>query len=217
MSLRYEPDVAHAAWFTTRAEPWARLCSIGPSGFAQYGRLFHPLRDGDEGNPDDLLNIEGHLEDAPLRRLAGILGRHTSTPEDCFFGLWEGFGDLHGSPAVGFFTSRGRAPHIPPAFPPEVMTGPRVEIPARRYLLFRGPLAEAGDWGAADLVPGHPRTLNSPNLMWPADHAWFAATEIDLPWTGVGGSVALLDELVADPLLEVELVSHTADLPYWRS
>lgn len=218
MSLRYEPDVAHADWFATRAEPWARLCSIGPSGFAQYGRLFHPLQDGDERNRDHLLNVEGHLEETYLRRLAGVLDRHTGTPEDCFFGLWEGFGDLHGSPAVGVLTSRrGRQPHIPPAFPPEVMTGPRVEIPGRRYLLFRGPLSEAGEWGAADLVPGHPRMLNSPNLIWPADHAWFVATEIDLPWTGIGGSDALLDDLVADPVLDVERVSPDADLPYWRS
>lgn len=218
MSLRYEPNVAHAAWFTTKVEHWARLCSIGPSGFEQYGRLFHPLREGDdERNLDDLVNIEGHLEEGHLRRLTRILSRHTSTPDDCFFGLWEGFGDIKGSPAVGLFAARrGKPPRIPPAFPPEVLEGPRVEIPARRYHLFRGPLTEAGDWGAADLVPGQPRTINSPNLMWPADHAWFVATEIDIPWTGVGGSAGLLSELMADPVLDVELVSLSDDLPYWR-
>lgn len=53
--------------------------------------------------------------------------------------------------------------------------------------VFRGPLAAAGDCGTPGLAPGWRRRFSSSNLMWPADHAWFVATEIDLPWTGVGG------------------------------
>ncbi|HET9861587.1 MAG TPA: hypothetical protein VFQ19_17575 [Nocardioidaceae bacterium] len=75
----------------------------------------------------------------------------------------------------------------------------------------------AGDWGAADLVPGTPRRLNSPNLIWPADHAWFVATEIDLPWTGIGGSTALIEDLFSAQDLDVEEVEPRDDLPYSRS
>ena len=105
---------------------------------------------------------------------------------------------------------------IPPAFPPHVLTGPRVSIPARDYLLFRGPLSQAAQWGAADLVPGMPRELNSPNLMWPVDRAWFVATEIDLPWTGIAGTAGLIDDLLAATGLDVEIVEPSGDLPYWR-
>lgn len=84
---------------------------------------------------------------------------------------------------------------VPAAFPPEVVKGPRVRIPNRDYLLFRGPLQEAGQWGARGPAwqDAPPRI---PNLMWPADHAWFAATDVDNDWTGIGGSPDLLDELL---------------------
>jgi hypothetical protein len=218
MGLRHESDIAQAAWFATSNAPWTRLCSLGPDGFEQYGRLFHPLPEGaDETDPDELVNVEGHLDDVHLERLIAVLGRHTSTPGDCFFGLWDGFGDIHGSPAVGLLSAgQGGPREVPTAFPPEVLTGPRVEIPNRSYLLFRGPLAGAGHWGSAELAPGHLRSLNSPNLMWPDDHAWFVATDIDLPWTGAAGSSALFVDLMADPVLDVELVTVDSPLPYRR-
>lgn len=218
MPLRHEPDVAHANWFATSDAPWTQLCSLGPSGFERYGRLFHPLHEGaDENDSDELMNVEGYLNHTHLERLVAILRRFTSTPDDCFFGLWDGFGDIHGSPSVGLLRmGRGKPPEVPPAFPPEVLTGPRVEIPSRSYLLFRGPLVDAGQWGAADLAPGHPRSINSPNLMWPYDRVWFVASEIDVPWTGVAGSSTLLDDLMADAVLEVEPVSLDFEVPYWR-
>ena len=38
-----------------------------------------------------------------------------------------------------------------------------------------------------------------------AEHAWFVATEVDLPWTGIGGSAALLEDLLSTEGLDVEL------------
>ncbi|MGW4330147.1 hypothetical protein ACWEKR_30185 [Nocardia sp. NPDC004573] len=81
---------------------------------------------------------------------------------------------------------------------------------------FRGPLSEAGQWGAADLLPARPRTINSPNRSWPADRAWLAATEIDLPWTGIAGSAALIEALPAGTVLDVEAVQPSSDLSYRR-
>ena len=227
MPLHHEPDVSVAEWFTRSGDPWDQLCSIGPSGFARYARLFHPLHPGDhDGDRQSLLDVEGHLESRTLQYLGTVLARHTTTPRDCFFGLWEGFGDIQGSPSItvmswetpGPRAGRGRTgPTVPPAFSPEVMAGPRVRLPARDYLLFRGPLSQAGQWGAADLYPGQARTLNSPNLMWPADRAWFVATDIDLPWTGIAGSARLIQDLVAEEALDVERVEPSAHLPYWRT
>jgi hypothetical protein len=170
-----------------------------------------------------LENLEGNLDPDVLGRLLRVLARNTTTPQDCFFCLWDGFGDIHGSPSVGVLTSSRtrRAGHQPmltvaPAFPPEVLNGPRVSIPARSYLLFRGPLSQAGQWGAADLVLGRLRPINSPNLIRPADHSWFVATEIDLPWTGIAGSAELVQDLIADESLDVELIELTRQPPYWR-
>jgi hypothetical protein len=68
-----------------------------------------------------------------------------------------------------------------------------------------------------DLVPGRLRPINSPNLIWPADHSWFVATEIDLPWTGIAGSAELVQDLIADESLDVELIELTRQPPYWRN
>jgi hypothetical protein len=223
MPLRHEPDVSKAEWFTERRDPWMQLCSIGPSGFARYARLFHPVEPHDE--PSDaatLLNLEGDLDAEVLQRLTGVLAEYTETPDECYFGLWDGFGDIYGgsSVAVAFSVDEAAdlttAPTVAPAFPPHVIEGPRLRIPARDYLLFRGPLDEAGQWGAADLLPGWPRTINSPNLIWPADQAWFVATEIDLPWTGIAGSAALIEALRADAALDVEETRPSGELSYWR-
>lgn len=52
--------------------------------------------------------------------------------------------------------------------------------------------------------------------MWPSDRSWFVASEIDVPWTGVAGSAELLEELMADDVLDTELVDLTSKVPYWR-
>lgn len=52
--------------------------------------------------------------------------------------------------------------------------------------------------------------------MWPSDHAWFVASEIDVPWTGVAGSSELMAELMADSVLDAELVDPTSQVPHWR-
>ncbi|OLP67413.1 hypothetical protein BJM39_00330, partial [Salmonella enterica subsp. enterica serovar Javiana] len=200
-----EVDLSHGDWLV-HAESKDDLSSMGPAVFPRYAKLAHPVREGDDPNdPSALMCVEGDLADPELEALVAVLSRHTSTPEDCFFGLWDGFGDIYGTPAVVLISldDASAPPPVPPAFAHEVAEGPRLHVPGRDYLLFRGPLVEAGRWGAADLVPGWTRRINSPNLMWPADHAWFVATEIDLPWTGIGGSAALVEDLLRADRLNV--------------
>ncbi len=216
MVLRFEPDIAHARWFTDDDSEWQRLCSIGPSGFARYVRLLHPVAD-DQDEP-----AEGDVDEVTMARLVTVLARHTSTPHDCFFGLWDGYAGIVGSAAMAVLSPpagprwsdrwiQPRAPQVPAAFPPEVMAGPRVRIPNRDYLLFRGPLEESGQWGARR--PAWQARINSPNLMWPADHAWFVATEIDTPWTAVAGSPALAAELLEHSQLSVRRLDPPGPLP----
>jgi hypothetical protein len=216
MPLRHEPDVSHADWFATRDEPWVQLCCLGPSGFERYARLFAPGTEHEQ--PEQL---EGDLDDITLARLCAVLARHTGTPADCFFALWEGYGDLHD--AVGTTTAfddgTGQARTTswtrPPVLPRDVLDGPRVRIPNRAYLLFRGPLEAAGDWGARPRWPGEHNRVNSPNLMWPADHAWFVATEVDQPWTGVAGTADLMADLAVEGL-DLDEVTWGQQPPYWR-
>lgn len=210
MTLRPLADVRPADWFVSDDAPPALRHHLGPSGFDAYVRVLHS-RTG----PDDD-RFEGHLEERLLRALCEDLAAHTTTPDDCFFGLWDGYGELYGGDAVGFLTAfsgpmrwPGRMfgkekppPPAPPAFPASVLDGPKVAF-GNDYLLFGGPLGDAGEWGATSYGHAIRRDINSPNLMWPADHAWFVTTNIDSTWTGVGGTKELTDALLRDDRLEV--------------
>jgi len=146
---------------------------------------------------------EGSLDLADARALAGVLRAWTGTPDDCWFCVWDGFGWNTGTSLVSILTRAGERPETavpgPPAdpVPGPVRDGPRVRLPNRDYLLYRGP-AEAVT-AAAALSPGGGQTAN---LWWPADRAWCVATEIDLMVTYVGGPAALIDALGADDRIE---------------
>ena len=211
MTLRPLADLSPATWLASAPGNRSDLITRGPAGFESYARILHTA-DGDfDGDRQ-----EGCLEPEQFAALRNVLARHTAPDQDCFNALWDGFGEIDGGEAANFLTAftgsyaygrifrqaRKQAPP-PPAFPPEVLIGPRLHLPERDYLLFAGPLTEAGRWGAAPYALDIPRDINSPNLLWPADHSWFIATEIDQEWTGVAGSEALISELLADPRLEV--------------
>jgi hypothetical protein len=142
---------------------------------------------------------EGNLPAELLGILCATLAEHTSTPTSCWCCLWDGYGWLHGSPSVAILGTHGSIP-VPPAFPAEVLGGPRVRLPGRDYLLLAGPLAAAPQLGWTD--PYGLFFPQSPNLFWPHDQAWCVASEIDLLCTLVAGSEALAQALVDDPRLE---------------
>lgn len=52
----------------------------------------------------------------------------------------------------------------------------------------------------------------SPDFMWPADHTWCVATDIDDDSTLIGGPPRLIDELCASTRLEVLPIAP--DAPY---
>ena len=212
MTLRPLTDLSPADWFLADDAPLMLRASLGPSGFEAYARVLHSAM-----NPGDGDRYEGHLEESLLTPLCEVLSLHTTTPDDCYFALWEGYGDIYGGHSAGFltafsgsprwpariFTKEKPPPPVPPAFPSRVMDGPRLDANRADHFLFGGPLAEAGQWGASSYGHGIPRDINSPNLMWPADHAWFVTTNIDSEWTGVGGSAQLINDLLNETLLEV--------------
>jgi hypothetical protein len=210
MALTPLSDVSPAAWLIDDPAPPRLRAQLGPSGFAAHARLLHQrVADGDRD--------EGHLAGSLLETLCGVLARHTLTPHDCYFGLWDGYGEIYGGDALDFLSAfsgpprwPGRifirekpTPPEPPAFPSSVMTGPRLTFDGETHLLFGGPLADAGRWGAAHYRSGAPRDINSPNIMWPGDHAWFVTTGIDGTWTGIAGSASMIDDLTREPGLEI--------------
>ncbi|WP_062465454.1 hypothetical protein [Demequina maris] len=134
-------------------------------------------------------------------------------------GIWTGWGELHpGGRHVIIATSGddagvGSLPDLPRLAPDvveaiargDVADVPGFEGTGREYLMLAGELSELADpdwgfeagigWWGSFREPG-------PQFVWPADHAWAVATEIDLDSTLVAGSRALVDEVLADATFE---------------
>lgn len=117
---------------------------------------------------------EGHLPVSLAARLTAVLRRHTTTPGDCWFGVWAGFGWYAPRPGV-----------------------PETDVLGRRYWLLRGPI----DLAVANTAPEPAE--QSASIWWPADRAWCVVTDIDLMSTYIGGSSACVDDLLSASDLEV--------------
>lgn len=193
---------------------WAEVCR-------RTGRVPHALMQwaaisaGDDGTWDDGTPTEGDLDPATLTTLLDVLAPATGD-QDCFHALWDGWGwvDGRGVAVLAFSDEPGSPPppKIEPGVTPDVLALPRLRLPNREYLLFRGPLRAALRMG---WVAGY-RGLDpqSPSLIWPADRSWCVATEIDFDSTLVGGAEDLVAAVLDAPELEAWAVTPADHLTY---
>ena len=124
----------------------------------------------------------GTLHLGHRRILVDHLRKATTTPDRCWFAMWEGFGGLN-----------------------DGGVRERVQLPSRNYLLYSGTIDRALE------TPMDPFPLDqSPNLWWPEERAWFVATEIDFDSPFVGGDNGLIAELVSDERLEALPITLSA-------
>lgn len=188
-------------WGAGRGTPTG---SVVPTGFPAYARVLHPptvngraatwsqvarssgamahagmqweaiaAPDDDAIEPPEVGSLP-----APLARaLVASLRDHTTSPDLCWFAVWDGFGDL---------------PYLP---------APRLEHPGRSYVVLRADLDAAAQPLWEQPGPGAAR-YQSPNLWWPDDRAWVVATEIDFRWTYVAGSEACVAAIVGNEGIE---------------
>jgi hypothetical protein len=216
--------VSSAAWLTASGTDLWQLIKFGPAGLGGYARLRFipdPTVAGQSENDvedDDIPESEAVL----VRGVLDVLARHTTTPDDCFFCLWEGWGSAirggDGLRVANFGTRTVTCgPAMAPAFDQSVLNGPKVQIPHRNYFLFRGPLTDFGDWGAADYLPGMPRIdMPNPAFIWPADRSWCLANDVDPHWAGIGASTAAIDELLRVAELDITRADPTEPQPEYR-
>lgn len=141
---------------------------------------------------------QAELPEQQLLTLCQVLAAHTGS-NHAWYCLWEGWGWLHCAMLrIGAYAGDDPPPPSPgahvrplPAFPPEILHGPKVRMPDfdRTYLLFEGPIdaaRELGGWVDWGDVREFERQL--PSLWWPDDRAWRVASEIDFEVIYVGGS-----------------------------
>lgn len=199
--------VLHPAWRHTPGARtrvrWAELADAAGVTLRSTSRI--EALEAATRDPAVELPEVGGLEPGTLEALAEHLGESTSTPQACWFAVWEGWGHLQGPPAVVELRhedaeSQPRA--RPRATPPARWTRARVAVPQRPMLLAHGPLAAAADFAT-------PPFGQSPNLWWPQDRAWCVASEIEFSSTYVGGEHALIERLLAAKDLEVLPIAVT--------
>lgn len=157
----------------------------------------------------------GVLSDGQIRALAAVLAAHTTTPDQCWFCLWEGQGYLNpggigplvaiaatGPRPLRWIRPRAARRRVRRHRSPRV-SGKRVTPnSARAYLLFSGSVSDAAGWE------------DGPNLWWPEDRAWCVASEIDHNYSYVGGSAELISELLTHSALEAVPAKITDGITY---
>ncbi|MBO0770405.1 MAG: hypothetical protein J2P35_02995 [Actinobacteria bacterium] len=224
--------VGEADWIGERLSPFGvyQVTSVVPGGFDAYARVLHPAEEPErEGARPVRWSEVAAWSGMPLRRdaqfhsialplvrperqapwsgqgpwegslylpdaeaLAGLVREWTATPGRCWFCAWDGYG----WDGMMLTTAGEPSMRLPDPVPWTIRRGPRVRLPNRDYLLYTGPVEAVA---AVAPLSGAGQT---PNLWWPADHAWCVSTEIDLPWTYVGGPAGLIERILDDERIE---------------
>lgn len=225
MTLTWRSDLSAADWIVRSELPWQQLVGFGPAGFDSYARLRFlpdPTRVGQHENEVDA----SWRSDQQLLRLFEVLATPTTNPDDCYFCVWDGFADYNVEDDAAYEPLAHPLQERPDAQPTDMAPRaaasrpmplvPKVVLPHREYWLFRGSLSEAGAWDTAQGWPGHCRLGEAEAaFVWPDDHAWCVAMDVDPHWAGIGGSPALIRQLSTDPLLDVVTADPTEEQPFY--
>lgn len=179
---------------------------------------------------------EGSLDARSLAAVSGVLAQHTGTPDAGIAAIWDGWGDLlssSGAASFAFATSEGfindsadeariRAHNNKTGsnlLSSEVATGPRLDLhgnTGRHYILFEGGASVFADpaWPEAAPWVDNVSWTQSPSILWPDDHSWVLATEIDFDSTLIAGTTALIYQLLETSGIEVHPLRPDADLSW---
>ncbi len=237
--LTFLPDVSPARWVEEGLAPeFATVGALIPSGFATYGRLFHPARtETDERVRWAEVAAWSGRTAHPLMAFEGISvpdrgfgtgdppwsddPTHGSMDEDdavAFAELLEGFTETPDRcyfaiwEGYGQFSPGGTAVLSRAGDVTRLMTlsPPNEVLTADRMKgIGRDYLLYAGALSAIGSFFVN-RWRDSPSIWWPADRRWCVSTDIDLDSTYVGGSAGCLEALMMDQSFEVLRTSPDA-------
>jgi hypothetical protein len=92
--------------------------------------------------------------------------------------------------------------------------------PHRTYFLFHGALSDAEIWGELTEagIRGRPEFSKggTPAFVWPSDHMWCVAADIDPHWAGIGATAPTIERLVADRRLDAVAADPDSEQPAYR-
>jgi len=173
---------------------------------------------------------EGQLDPVLLAALTDHLRPATTAPSDLIAAVWNGWGDLNGGSASASFTiGEPTAEEIRAlqqqaldeglrraAIASALSRQPLFEWPGRDFHLMSVTLDLFADldWLENTSVSDYPASGRTPQMLWPEDHTWVLATEIDWDATIVAGTRTLVADVVADHRFEAFEVSADDDLSW---
>lgn len=157
--------------------------------------------------------------------VASVGARHTTRPTHAWFAFWEGHGYTSWSTHTAYRNpptddaerqqraarserrrEADRERHV--AIAQALAAIPRFDLPNRAYYLTHGALSAITELRSPDTDE-----WRNPDLFWPDDRAWFAATDVDFWSVYVGGSEAFTIELAAHASSPCEFVDNDDQLP----
>jgi hypothetical protein len=216
-SLSAAASTEPAEWIgeSIRGEPWT-VGALVPNRYESLLRLHAP-----DPTPDGWWELYRDLFDL----VASLGARYTTTPTLAWFAIWEGHGFDKSTTHVAWrdppaddaerqrraaererlrIADRERHATIRSA----LAAVPRFDLPDRAYYLTHGPLSAITDLRYPD-VDG----WRNPDLFWPHDRSWFAATDVDFWSLYVGGSEPFTTELAAHASTRCTSVHYHDRLP----
>jgi len=190
--------VAGPRWIAPLLGTFGTVGGLVPQGYERYVLLDH--------RAEEPLGWDGvcWLFD----QLVPVLGSHPSTPDDCWFAIWEGYGFdtsvtlLAATPSDGaerreLDRERQRLREDDVQRNTSIRTGlnrhPSFDLPNRRYYLVRGAVTAAAKMRRPDGECPQP-----PDLWWPEDRRWFVGGDTDLDWCYIAGSEHLVSAVGAE-------------------
>ena len=196
-------DSAPAAWLLEQDREWYDLTARGPLGFARYARLrfipdpaFLGQRESDAYIPD--LGEPDPSEIWQIGVAMTHLTRHTTTPGECYYLIWDGW------PDVETLCERIGAARI--------NLTDEAWGHVRGYYLFRGD-ADLAAWDHGDAGPPFGSSWPIPAFIWPADRAWCVVRDVDPHFATIGASAPAITDILADPSIDTVADDPTVDPP----
>lgn len=160
-------------WINDGTSVGRQITAAIPPAFADYATLVHP---SDPDVPRDVRQLrEERRQDLVVVEL---LRRHT--PQQPW---WLGYLDTGASDIVFW-----DAPMV------MLYTG-------WRYVLIEAGPEQAATWRPAPGGQSNWKSTELPDLMFPEDHDWLFSTLWDDDWSCIGGSEALIADLLQDPVV----------------
>jgi hypothetical protein len=196
-----EPVNIHRAaltWKSLHTRDGYRVGSVIPYEFPAYARIDHdPTRVHRRPSRQ--------LPEQMVRILYILLRDATTTPERCWFCVWEADGAFRVRTLLHRMSRSRRAIVRKPRRvrgsrdgAMQNVGGNQLGLP-RAYHLYTSNLSDIGP------LRGLPWAL-TPDLWWPEDRAWCVASEMEFTWTYIAGSRSLIDSVCEHPQLRAREV-----------